>query len=827
MPIRQKLIALFLAIAIIPIIFISFLAFSNTKAALLSDAYSKLEAVVDLKRNDIEHYFEGLRGDAQMAQNDLNVRKNLPLVTLYSQDMTNPEYIKAKEMLDGQWKVWLKIKKEASDFMLLSPEGKIVYAANEAHGRLPLGHPLPGPGGEAFEEGKKGVYVSEIYKNPDPGLGYQYGLLVTAPVHDFEKKFVGVVAFEINMEPIYGLIQGTTGLGKTGEMLLVGKEGDHVLFLNPLRHDPAAALTRKVRFGENSAILVQRALESESGSDIEKDYRGQEVMAAWRHLPDLDWGLVAKIDMQEVLEPVITLRNLAIVICVIVLFSAGLIAITIADAISKPIRALHKGTEIVGNGNLDHKVGTDVQDEIGQLSRAFDQMTGKLKVQMEETKAANQQLRASNQQLRATEQQLRASNQQLRASEQQLRAANQQLKKSEEQVRLLVESVKDYAIFMLDPQGNVMSWNSGAEKIKGYRPGEIIGKHFSCFYTKEDVESGKPKHELEATLAQGRFEDEGWRVRKDGSRFWADAIISTVYNSEGEILGFSQVTRDLTERKRMEEALKASEEMSRNIIESAQDAIVIMDNNGNISSWNRAAKATFGYTEKEVLGKELHGLLAPKRYYDAYRKAFSHFQKTGEGTAVGKTLELAAVRKDGTEFPIELSMSAFHLNGMWHAAGIVRDVTEHKKMSEQLMAAAEEWRTTFDSISDMISIVDQNYKIIKVNKSFADKLKVSPQDLIGKTCYEIIHSTNEPLPLCPHRGALEKKTPQHSEYFEPHLDIYLEVTTSPIFDEKGEVIASVRIARDISQRKKMEKTSGSRSWENLSRIWPTKSTIPL
>lgn len=137
------------------------------------------------------------------------------------------------------------------------------------------------------------------------------------------------------------------------------------------------------------------------------------------------------------------------------------------------------------------------------------------------------------------------------------------------------------------------------------------------------------------------------------------------------------------ERKKAEEALEALEKMSTNIIESAQDAIMMMDNDGNISSWNKAAEVLFGYSEKEVLGKELHALLSPKRYHDAHRRAFPHFQKTGEGAAVGKTLELAAARKDGTEFSMELSMSAFRLKGMWCAAGIVRDVTERKQAEEE------------------------------------------------------------------------------------------------------------------------------------------------
>ena len=126
---------------------------------------------------------------------------------------------------------------------------------------------------------------------------------------------------------------------------------------------------------------------------------------------------------------------------------------------------------------------------------------------------------------------------------------------SEDHYRLLVESVKDYAIVVLDPDGNVVSWNAGAERIKGYRAEEIIGKPFSIFYTREDLEQGKPEMELRAAAAEGRFEDEGWRVRKDGSRFWANVVITVLREKDGKLRGFAKLTRDLTERKRMEEEL--------------------------------------------------------------------------------------------------------------------------------------------------------------------------------------------------------------------------------------------------------------------------------
>jgi PAS domain S-box-containing protein len=133
--------------------------------------------------------------------------------------------------------------------------------------------------------------------------------------------------------------------------------------------------------------------------------------------------------------------------------------------------------------------------------------------------------------------------------------AEEALRRSEELFRFLVEGVRDYAIFMLDPEGRVVSWNPGAERINGYRAEEIIGQHFSRFYTREDIERGRPEEELKVAAAQGRYEDEGWRVRKDSSQFWANVVITGLRDETGQLRGFSDVTRDFTERKRAEEAL--------------------------------------------------------------------------------------------------------------------------------------------------------------------------------------------------------------------------------------------------------------------------------
>jgi PAS domain S-box-containing protein len=169
--------------------------------------------------------------------------------------------------------------------------------------------------------------------------------------------------------------------------------------------------------------------------------------------------------------------------------------------------------------------------------------------------------------------------------------------------RLMADSVQDYAIFLLDTSGNIATWNAGAKLIKQYAAAEIIGRHFSVFYTEDDINRGWPAHELALADKTGRFEDEGWRVRKDGSRFWANIIITPLRDESGKLLAYSKITRDLSERKRYEERLRQSEEHFRLLVEGVQDyAIYMLDPDGLVSSWNAGATRIKGYEDHEILG---------------------------------------------------------------------------------------------------------------------------------------------------------------------------------------------------------------------------------
>ncbi|TMC11960.1 MAG: PAS domain-containing sensor histidine kinase [Chloroflexi bacterium] len=256
---------------------------------------------------------------------------------------------------------------------------------------------------------------------------------------------------------------------------------------------------------------------------------------------------------------------------------------------------------------------------------------------------------------------------------------------AEERIRLLIASLKDYAILTMDPRGNVTSWNQGAEQIKGYTEDEIIGRNFSCFYPKEDVEAGKPGAALAEAARLGRSEDEGWRVKKDGTRFWAEVVVTALQDESGQLHGFGTFTRDVTERKRIENALADSKARLQAIVDTALTAIVTMDGHGVITGWNPRAEAIFGWSQDEVLGNPLAETIIPTQHRAAHRAGLARYLATGEGPVLGKVLELSALDRGGREFPVELAISpATAPGGSPLFVGFVRDISARKQAADAI-----------------------------------------------------------------------------------------------------------------------------------------------
>jgi PAS domain S-box-containing protein len=247
----------------------------------------------------------------------------------------------------------------------------------------------------------------------------------------------------------------------------------------------------------------------------------------------------------------------------------------------------------------------------------------------------------------------------------------------------LIDALSDYAIYMLDQDGLITSWNSGAERIKGYRSPEIVGKHFSRFFTAEDQASRLPENILAQARTTGRYEAEGWRVRKDGSRFWADAIVTPLRGERGELVGFAKITRDITERMRVEAELRDREERLRAIFNTALDGIITIDDKGTIENFNPAAARTFGYSPEEVVGRNVK-MLMPEPFRAEHDTYLKNYLDTGHAKVIGLRRELTGLRKDGSTFPMELAVGEIAVAGRRMFVGVVHDISRRKRLMAEL-----------------------------------------------------------------------------------------------------------------------------------------------
>jgi PAS domain S-box-containing protein len=255
--------------------------------------------------------------------------------------------------------------------------------------------------------------------------------------------------------------------------------------------------------------------------------------------------------------------------------------------------------------------------------------------------------------------------------------------------KLLVQSIVDYAIYMLDPKGFVTSWNAGAERIKGFRTEEIVGKHFSTFYTEEDRRADLPNKILETARKEGRYEGEGWRVRKDGMRFWASVVVDRINDETGKLVGFAKITRDLTDQREAQHALLDSEQRFRILVQGVTDyAIFMLDPDGRVTNWNAGAQRIKGYRPEEIIGEHFSRFYTSEDFDAGVpKKALETARETGRYEAEGWR-----VRNDGTRFWASVVLDAIHDDDgkLIGFAKITRDMSEKREAQLRLDESREQ-----------------------------------------------------------------------------------------------------------------------------------------
>jgi PAS domain S-box-containing protein len=377
-----------------------------------------------------------------------------------------------------------------------------------------------------------------------------------------------------------------------------------------------------------------------------------------------------------------------------------------------------------------------------------------------------------------------------------------------ETFQLLVDAITDYALYMLDPDGRIVTWNSGAERLKRYSADEIIGEHFSVFFSREDQDAALPARAIATAAREGRFEAEGWRVRKDGSRFWAHAILDAIRAVDGSLVGFAKITRDVTERKDREEALRESECRFQLLVGSVEDyAIYMLDPQGYVTTWNAGARRFKGYEADEIIGQHFSRFFLPA---DQQEGLPARILNTA---AEHKRFEMEGwrLRKDGKKFLAHVVVDAIHAeNGtLIGFAKITRDITEKRRLEQANYDGALQLRMLVQGVRDYaIYMLDPHGTITSWNSGAQAIKGYEEEEAIGQhfslfyTAEDRAHGAPETaLATSLRTGKFEaeaQRVRKDGSLFWAHVLI------DPIYNDAGEHVGFAKITRDINEKKQAE-----------------------
>jgi len=318
---------------------------------------------------------------------------------------------------------------------------------------------------------------------------------------------------------------------------------------------------------------------------------------------------------------------------------------------------------------------------------------------------------------------------------------------SDERHRAILGSFEG-GYYEVDLTGNLTFFNDSMGEILGYQANELIGANYRQFMDEKTIDNVHQKRSNVCTTGHLISGLELQCIRRDGSKRRVELSIYPIRDSKDQATGFRGVMRDITSRRKSEEDLRDSEELFRGISTSALDAIIMIDNDERISFWNPAARKIFGYTWEEVSGKKLHSFLVPEKYHEDFKKGYENFKESGEGFAIGKTLELSAINKEGAEFPIEISLSAMKRKGKWVAIGTIRDASARKKSEKELRDNLALLRQTMAGIVESMALTVETRdpytaghqrRVSGLSRAIAQEMGLSKSQVEGIRTAGIIH----------------------------------------------------------------------------------------
>ncbi|GCL65516.1 PAS domain S-box protein [Pseudaquabacterium pictum] len=358
------------------------------------------------------------------------------------------------------------------------------------------------------------------------------------------------------------------------------------------------------------------------------------------------------------------------------------------------------------------------------------------------------------------------------------REAERGLADREKRFKLLIDGVRDYAIYMLDAEGRIATWSAGAERTKGFRAADVVGKHFRMLFTPEDIAAEKPEQELAEAAIEGRFEAEDWRIRADGRRFWAGITLSAIRNDRGHLVGYAKITRDLTEQMKQKLVLERA-------VELAPCAMLMVDASGTILMVNAQTESTFGYARDDLLGQPLEKLI-PTRWRDQHERLRAGFLAHATVRTMGAGLELRAMRSNGEEFPVEIGLSPIEsADGITTLAAIF-DITERRRQQALIEQALAEKETL---LKEVYHRVKNNLQVVQ------SLLSLQSQTLPDGAAREAVDDSAQRVRAM---ALVHEKLYQSGNLSAVSLQVYVKDLVDQIAEALGTDRRKVRLHLDIA-----------------------------
>ena len=672
----------------------------------------------------------------------------------------------------------LKNTKEANpalyEFLLLDKNGKIIASSNEKN----IG--MDKSTDAIFIGGQKEIYIKDAYylePTQEPLIA------VSAPMSDgLNGELLGVLVARVKLDDLWKIITVRAGLGKTGEIYIVNKYG---FMITPSRFTKDTFLKQAVDTENARRLRLHKdrthVLSDKKMASVFVNYRGVPVMGAHEYIPQMRWGVFAEIDAKEVFAPLNKLRLFFIEILFVISLAAWFLSRVVARLIARPINKLQEGTEIIGRGNFDHKVGTATNDEVGQLSRAFDAMTANLKATTTSVENLNREIAERKQ------------------TEEKLRKRSAELFEREEDLSITLRSIGD-AMIATDLDGKITRMNPVAEQLTGWPLAEAAGKPLENIFHIINAQTRAPaQNPISKVLASGQvvgLANHTALIARDGTvRQIADSA-APIREASGKIRGAVLVFHDVTAEYQIKEALRESEEQLKNVFDSVKAGIIVIESgNQHVLEVNKTASEMIGLPKNEIVGKICHRFICPA---EEGKCPVKHLGQKVDNS------ERVLLTGNGSAMPVLKTVVPITFRGKKCFLESFVDITARKLAEDKVRQAKEDWELTFDAVPDLICLIDANHTITRVNRAMADLLGIKPEEAVGRKCYTCIHGTDQPPAFCPHIQLLGDGREHQAEIKEENLGQWLQVTVSPLRDKEGNVIGAVHVARDITKRKEAE-----------------------